>query len=341
MIIGDDTPQEAGQFGLWNQIYSFGDRINIPGSFFKQISDLRANGVKLLRKQAANEISKIEKRMEALVGLLDGVKALLIIDVLRKADEAERVLLNNTQEKEALKINMYARGIISDSKFNSLERIYSVLKSSESLNLILKIRPLAEAFFTRSANRKPFNAELLEFLLKVVAELREAIKATREKVRTLTITTEIVVSIGGDASAATNETAAYDPGSQKWTPASEMRHKRSLTAATSWNGTVVVAGGCTEQCTWDKTVEEYNPVNNSWLELNSLLVGRNDLALVTLNGRIYALGGWTMTGATNSVETLDNDNNQANWNQAEPMTKARSAFAAVALHVRLNHTQYT
>ena len=97
-------------------------------------------------------------------------------------------------------------------------------------------------------------------LLELAAAFDKPIKVTHDKLRTLTTTTQVIVSIGGDASGPTNKAIAYDPNSEKWTEASSMHRTRTRTAVTSRNSKVVVVGGWNDKSIWEETVEEYDPV---------------------------------------------------------------------------------
>lgn len=230
-----------------------------------------------LRHEAVSAIRTIEKEVNALIGSLQGIKDILIAEVLRKTYQAVRRQMA-TQEYE---------------------------------QTVTLIAPQ---------------------LLELVAQLHQPIKVTCDKLRTLTITSQVILSIGGDASGVTRDAIAYDPVSQKLTQACSMHRKRQNSAATNKNGKVVVAGGSTDESECDRTVEEYDPVSNSWSWLSNLLVGRCDHALVNVNDCIYALGGHTETSySTATVEKLDITATQ--WTNFQPMSIARQGLVAVALHV--------
>jgi hypothetical protein len=85
-------------------------------------------------------------------------------------------------------------------------------------------------------------------------------------------------------------------------------------------------------------VEAYDPMNNSWSQLSPLNHARDQLAAVSLNGTIYAVGGWgplantTGTDATylSFVEAYDPTHPEAGWTDRTPMPTARRNLAVVA-----------
>lgn len=87
----------------------------------------------------------------------------------------------------------------------------------------------------------------------------------------------------------------YDPATDKWTTRSPMPTVRSwFAAATALNGRIYVIGGHQDQ-PWPHTlatVEEYDPIRNTWTTRPSMPTSREALGVAAaLNGKLYAIGG--------------------------------------------------
>ena len=317
----------------------------------------RCKALKQLRKQAATTIRKLSTEIDKVMSTFADIKAVLITAVLRKTSQLERQLLQHSDSQLEQHINILIRHLLIDTQHAVHEKYFldtlpdCTIQTTEQLKYYENLKQLRNKFANKQLLTVEHSQSCLTLiapqLLQLVAELDKPIKATHDKLRTLTLTTQVIVSIGGDATYPTNQAAAYDPVSQKWTQACDMHRTRVFTAATTRNGKVVVAGGTTDQSRYDETVEEYDPVSNSWNWLSNLLVGRNYHALVTVNDRIYALGGRkeeevtkivdkkvttsVKCKTTNSVETLESE--ATNWTNAQQMLIARYAFVAVSVQV--------
>jgi hypothetical protein len=275
---------------------------------------------------------------------LEDIRAILVSSIERKVHEAVREVSEQEDVYEEKCMMILIRRLLNDTDKDY--KVYSEDTSSEiaidskkKVSDYSKLRELERKFVTRQAAEveqgKGSVSLIAVQLVERVTALHEPIRVTRDKLRTITLTTDVILSIGGNPSCVTRETRAYDAANQKWTKTRSMHRKRSLAAATSWNGKVIVAGGQTEECKCDETVEEYDPISNSWSWLSSLLLGRSEHSLVNLNGCIFALGGCTKVedefDITSKVETLDGEDRQ--WTHGEPMIIGRSGFVAVAVAV--------
>ena len=119
---------------------------------------------------------------------------------------------------------------------------------------------------------------------------------------------------------------AYVPANDTWYTLSQMPTARCYASATSWNNTVVVAGGYPE-CNL-KSVQQYDLLTNTWTSLPRLIKGRRGLSLVNLDGTLLAIGG---CNTYTSVEQFDEDAQQ--WKLTTPLTFKRRRFAAVVFMV--------
>ena len=110
-----------------------------------------------------------------------------------------------------------------------------------------------------------------------------------------------------------------------------MSQCRIWTAATLWNGTVVVAGGYDEQEDIVNSTEQYNPETNSWSAFKPMLTCRQGLALVAFNNSLFAIGGNNGKERLSSVERYDKLKNE--WSLAPVLNQSRSATCAASSSV--------
>jgi len=85
----------------------------------------------------------------------------------------------------------------------------------------------------------------------------------------------------------------YDPVTDMWTTKADMPTARGWASPSSAvvDGKIYVIGG------WDGskmilTVEEYDPVTDTWSRKVDMPTRREDIAACTVNGKIYAIGGY-------------------------------------------------
>jgi len=99
------------------------------------------------------------------------------------------------------------------------------------------------------------------------------------------------------------------------------------------NGKIYAIGGILP-----RTVEEYDPVSDTWTARASMLTDRYDLTAAAVNGKVYAIGGSDDTNdpeslALNSVEEYDPVGNT--WTTFYSMPTARCGLAAAAVNSRV------
>jgi len=128
-----------------------------------------------------------------------------------------------------------------------------------------------------------------------------------------------------------NSVEAYVPANDKWYTLSQMQTARYAASATSWNNTVVVAGGEPE-CNL-RSVQQYDLLSNTWTNMPPLIQARRDFALVNLDGTLLAIGGrGDGYKRLSSVEQFDVDTNQ--WKLIASLKIERSSFGAAVVHVK-------
>jgi N-acetylneuraminic acid mutarotase len=75
----------------------------------------------------------------------------------------------------------------------------------------------------------------------------------------------------------------------------------------------------------------YNPTTDTWHQAATLPRGANHVAVVTLNGRIYAFGGFIEQNRNPDANAYVYDVSRNQWEAVAPMPRPRGAAAAVAL----------
>jgi N-acetylneuraminic acid mutarotase len=107
-----------------------------------------------------------------------------------------------------------------------------------------------------------------------------------------------------------------------------------VTAATV-NGKIYVIGGQSYSANFKfRTVEEYDPVTDTWTTKADMPTARCSLAAVELNGKIYALGG-NGSGSVhlNTVEEYDPATNK--WTTKAGMIRSRHGLSAVTANGKI------
>ena len=124
----------------------------------------------------------------------------------------------------------------------------------------------------------------------------------------------------------------YDPVTDTWTQKADMPTPRGYTAASEVNGKIYAIGGNTSRGGGDNgenKVEEYDPATDTWTEKADLPTPRRALATSVVNGRIYAIGGASPSGATlATVEEYDPATDT--WTKKADMPTAR-AFVSTSV----------
>lgn len=136
-----------------------------------------------------------------------------------------------------------------------------------------------------------------------------------------------------NCSAATSTAEMYDPTLGVWRSAGRMSTIRYFFGTTLLKtGNVLVEGGCSNgNClTVTTTAEIFNPRNNQWTLTGSMSVGRDyHTATLLASGKVLITGGYTVTGASNSVELYDAA--AGTWTTMAGMITGRALHSATAL----------
>jgi len=131
----------------------------------------------------------------------------------------------------------------------------------------------------------------------------------------------------------------YDPTTGTWTRKADIPTARLLASACVVNGKIYVIGGAIgrgdQNCVWwagISTVEEYDPATDKWAKKADMPTARECLSTCAVNGRIYAIGGFSY-GIFSTVEEYDPATDT--WAKRKDMPTKRCNFAASAVNGKI------
>jgi len=138
-----------------------------------------------------------------------------------------------------------------------------------------------------------------------------------------------IYAIGGNRGNALNIVEEYDHEINSWntTTKTPMQTSRYSLGVVSMNGKIYGIGGNNGSTSLD-TVEEYDPINDSWTTKASMHIARDSFGIVTVNGKIYVIGGYN-GNELSSVEEYDPLTNI--WTIKTSMPTARYRLEAIAV----------
>ena len=105
----------------------------------------------------------------------------------------------------------------------------------------------------------------------------------------------------------------YDPVTDTWTKKADMLFKRYRLSVAVVNGNIYAIGGFEDPggpANFFHPPEVYDPATNTWTELTDMQVPRQFLSSSTVNGKIYAIGGW---GEDNKALSLVEEYTPEGW----------------------------
>jgi N-acetylneuraminic acid mutarotase len=130
----------------------------------------------------------------------------------------------------------------------------------------------------------------------------------------------------------------YDPQTNTWFAGASLPAPRSHHGAAVIDGKIYLVGGEYRYAHGGEThvgvVDVYDPATDSWTTAAPVNVPRSELAVVTMHGRIYAIGGFDRQGGQYSqfrvVEEYDPRDDY--WRTVTALPAPRAAASAAVLN---------
>ena len=116
---------------------------------------------------------------------------------------------------------------------------------------------------------------------------------------------------------------------QSWSVMTNMPEGKHMPGAAVIDTVIYVVGGYNAIGDATNTVHAFHPSTNSWTSVPPMIYARGELTVASANGKLYAMGGYTSTGAMNFVEEYDPVTNR--WTLKSPMPTSRSQFSCAVL----------
>ncbi|MFH0887796.1 MAG: kelch repeat-containing protein [Planctomycetota bacterium] len=96
----------------------------------------------------------------------------------------------------------------------------------------------------------------------------------------------------------------YDPANNTWSTLAPMPTARASAAGAVIDGKLIVAGGSIAGEIITGVVEIYDPLSNTWSTGTPMLTARSAMSSAVVNNVAFFIGGTSIIGATNVVESL-------------------------------------
>lgn len=151
-----------------------------------------------------------------------------------------------------------------------------------------------------------------------------AMPTARSGLATAMVGGKIYAVGGSSASGPLGTLEVYDPSTNAWSPGAAMPTARYGLAAVAANGKIFVIGGqavIAGNFVAVNSLEIYDPSTNTWSTGATMPTARYLLAADSVNGEIYAIGGFSTSSALNTVEAYDPPTNT--WSTVATMPTAR------------------
>ncbi|XP_029441733.1 kelch-like protein 17 isoform X3 [Rhinatrema bivittatum] len=170
-------------------------------------------------------------------------------------------------------------------------------------------------------------SEAKDFLL--LQDRRNEFFGPRTRPRRSTGTSEVIVTVGGeDDKVVLRSVESFDPLANRWRSLSCLSFAVSKHGLVATGSTLYLAGGEFSDSSASKEMWRYDPCFDSWQEMASMNVARSELGLATLDGFVFAVGGWEGCSRLDSVECYRPHTNT--WHFVKPMRMAVTSPAVTA-----------
>ena len=143
--------------------------------------------------------------------------------------------------------------------------------------------------------------------------------------------TRLLYAIGGfDGHRRLNEVESYNPDNNMWRREKPLLIGRSGAAATSLAQYIYVVGGYASDSVEGPmqldSVERYDTTTEQWSVVQPLNCRRSALSCVTLDNRLFALGGYDGKNFSSVVEVYDPEKDE--WRFGTSLTRERSGHGS-------------
>jgi N-acetylneuraminic acid mutarotase len=126
----------------------------------------------------------------------------------------------------------------------------------------------------------------------------------------------------------------YDPAADTWTKKTDMPTERGLFSTSAVNGKIYAFGGGNRRGGRYRilsVVEEYDPVTDTWAEKSDMPRKRYNFSTSAVNGKIYAIGGFTGMFYTPVSWVEEYDPVTDTWTKKNDMPAPPRAYHAAAV----------
>lgn len=123
--------------------------------------------------------------------------------------------------------------------------------------------------------------------------------------------------------------SAQNNSTGRWFARRPLPTPRQEMPLTLYDGRIFVTGGFNSNGVGTSFVEVFTPLVNTWTEFFDVPVALHHLGLVTLNSRLYVVGGYHESGFISQGRLFEYDFRRGNWEAKRTMLTPRGAHVAV------------
>jgi N-acetylneuraminic acid mutarotase len=123
----------------------------------------------------------------------------------------------------------------------------------------------------------------------------------------------------------------YDPATDTWTRKADMPTARAALATVVVNDRIYAIGGSDREISEESystlsVVEEYDPATDIWIKKTDMPTARGGLSAISLNGKVYAIGGCIMNTSYPLMIVEEYDPVTDQWKKETSMPTPRSGL---------------
>ena len=150
-----------------------------------------------------------------------------------------------------------------------------------------------------------------------------------------------IYAISGKLPPFTSAVEEYDPETDTWTRKANIPTPRARFDAAVVNGKIYAIGGYEKEGVpaWGgpilSTVEEYDPVTDTWTQKADMPSARGGLSVCAVAGKIYAIGGWDTVHKKKVLAVEEYDPATDTWRQMSDMLDGRECPSSSAVNGKI------